>query len=336
MENIAHATLELGQAEREIDVADGQCGPVPPGVSDGDQNAEQWFPVGASRQRVGKQFGMAAGVGQTDSREAPFGSEVAGGWTKPQSQLRPSLEQRSTSGAPWQRLGRQFGMAAGADQADGREAPFGREVADGLARPQPTEGHGNRKTIVLCNDRGIGPDSSRSTGDQVNTSDHTYWFWESVFHTTESGPCPRKHAEAMVTPQARKVRQAEINEYVSHLQNGTFGPALEPNQYAPGPALKAVWVYSRSKKDLGAYKARVVIQGFLMQQGLHYNDVHAPVPAVTTFRVFMLGVAVQGRVLEHWDVKTAFLTTRMDCQIDVTLPEAFNSDEDLQPNARPR
>ena len=33
-------------------------------------------------------------------------------------------------------------------------------------------------------------------------------------------------------------------------------------------------------------------------------------------------------------MKTAFLTTRMDCHIDVTLPEAFNSDEDLQPNAR--
>ena len=59
-----------------------------------------------------------------------------------------------------------------------------------------------------------------------------------------------------------------------------------------------------------------------------------PVPAVTAFRVFMLGVAVQGRRLEHWDVKTAFLTTSMDCQIDVTLPEAFNQEEGLQPDAR--
>ena len=99
-------------------------------------------------------------------------------------------------------------------------------------------------------------------------------------------------------------------------------------------ALKAVWVYSRSKKEPGAFKARLVMQGFLMQQGLHFNDVHAPAPAVTSFRVFMLGVALQGRTLVHWDVKTAFLTTPMDCQVDVTFPEAFNSERGLQPEAR--
>ena len=48
----------------------------------------------------------------------------------------------------------------------------------------------------------------------------------------------------------------------------------------------------------------------------------------------MVGVASKGRNLEHWDVKTAFLTTKMDCDIDVTLPEAFNSDVALQQNAR--
>ena len=170
--------------------------------------------------------------------------------------------------------------------------------------------------------------------EEVSALDHARWFWESIYRTSESGFCPRNHSEAMRLPQAEGVRLAEINEYNSHIQNGTFGPALEPNQFAPGPALKAVWVYSRSKKDTGAFKARVVIQGFLMQQGLHFNDVHAPVPAVTSFRVFMLGVAVQGRTLEHWDVKTAFLTTNMDCQIDVTLPEAFNRELDLQPQAR--
>ena len=89
-----------------------------------------------------------------------------------------------------------------------------------------------------------------------------------------------------------------------------------------------------TKTCAGAFKARLVMQGFLMQQGLHYNDVHAPVPAVTSFRVFMMGVALKGRSLHHWDVKTAFLTTPMDCQVDVTLPEAFNASKDLQPGAR--
>ena len=71
-----------------------------------------------------------------------------------------------------------------------------------------------------------------------------------------------------------------------------------------------------------------------MRQGLHFNDVHASVPAVASFRAFMVEVAFKGRNLQHWDVKTAFLTTKMDCQIDVTLPEAFNSDTSLQQAAR--
>ena len=48
----------------------------------------------------------------------------------------------------------------------------------------------------------------------------------------------------------------------------------------------------------------------------------------------MVTVARFGRRLEHWDVKTAFLTTHMDCVIDVTLPEAFNQDAALQQEAR--
>ena len=71
-----------------------------------------------------------------------------------------------------------------------------------------------------------------------------------------------------------------------------------------------------------------------MRQGLHFNDVHASVPAVASFRAFMVAVARFGRNLEHWDVKTAFLTTNMDCTIDVTLPEAFNQDGALQQGAR--
>ena len=55
---------------------------------------------------------------------------------------------------------------------------------------------------------------------------------------------------------------------------------------------------------------------------------------VTSFRVFMVGVAAQGRILEHWDVKTAFLTTSMDCKIDVSFPEAFNDIKSTQPDAR--
>ena len=222
-------------------------------------------------------------------------------------------------------------------QEGGRGPPFGKGVADadplplaGDQGPPFGKGAAGGDPIVLtcphgqCWNRGtLRQGTSRKRTSEVEKplqaseqrTDYALWFWEDVYQTSEMQPCPRKHSEAMSLPQAQAIRQAELSEFASHVQNGTFGPPLLPDQYSPGPVLKAVWVYSQSKKNPGAFKARVVIQGFLMQQGLHYNDVHAPVPAVTAFRVFMLGVAVQGRRLEHWDVKTAFLTTSMDCQI---------------------
>ena len=108
----------------------------------------------------------------------------------------------------------------------------------------------------------------------------------------------------MALPQAKKVRAAEINEYTSHLQNGTSGTALEPGQ-RPGECSQGVFDATR----------------------FAFQRCSCPVPAVTSFRVFMLGVASQGRSLAHLDVKTAFWTTPMDCQVDVTLPEAFNSEK---------
>ena len=176
-------------------------------------------------------------------------------------------------------------------------------------------------------------EGQREMGTETNL-DQTFWLRECSFAAQGIELCPRSHGEAMLLPHAKKVREAEISEYNSHVVNGTFGPELSERDFASGPPLKAVWVYSKSKKDPDRFKARVVMQGFLMKQGLHFNDVHASVPAVASFRAFMVGVASRGRNLEHWDVKTAFLTTKMDCEIDVTLPEAFNSDEALQQGAR--
>ena len=101
----------------------------------------------------------------------------------------------------------------------------------------------------------------------------------SILSGHENAPSQQRglsyHSEAMLLPYAQKVREAEISEFNSHVVNGTFGPELEEREFASGPPLKAVWVYSKSKKDPDGYKARVVMQGFLMKQGLHFNDVHA-------------------------------------------------------------
>ena len=65
----------------------------------------------------------------------------------------------------------------------------------------------------------------------------------------------------MLLPHAQKVREAEISEFNSHVVNGTFGPGLRDQDFASGPPFKAVWVFCKSKKDPGGFKARVVMQG---------------------------------------------------------------------------
>ena len=131
------------------------------------------------------------------------------------------------------------------------------------------------------------------------TLEHTFWLRECSFASQGLELCPRSHGEAMSSPHARNVHDAEVNEFNSHILNNTFGPPLSEGEFAPGPPLKAVWVYSKSKKDQNGFKARVVMQGFLMKQGWHFNDVHASVPAVASFRAFMIAVAHGGRNLEH-------------------------------------
>ena len=115
----------------------------------------------------------------------------------------------------------------------------------------------------------------RAGGEQglsdSTTLEHTYWLRECSFASQGVELCPRNHGEAMMLPYAQKVREAEISEFNSHVVNGMFGPALREQDFAAGPPLKAVWVYSKSKKDPNGFKARIVMQGFLMKQGLHFN-----------------------------------------------------------------
>ena len=358
----AHGTLRLGDNPRRV------CGQGPSGsttlpgplgqgglvslqASSGGEEPGKRFREGAGRPDP---FGWDGSV----SSAPPFGARTAAGSVASSSISGPLPGMGLTRGPP---------VVSGGAQAVERD-----DVVDvGVRRSQrswkPSQGclegiaHVSREVtqaeleLDVAEQKGEGPSTAPSlhaseelcTGGGTDAdiqgssngyaqagTDHAFWFWDSVFSAAESDFCPKKHAEAMALPQAEKVRVAELSEYASHMQNGTFGPALRPDAFAPGRALKAVWVYSRSKKGPGAFKARLVMQGFLMQQGIHFNDVHAPVPAVTSFRVFMMGVAMQGRSLHHWDVKTAFLTTPMDCQVDVTLPEAFNADKGLQPEAR--
>jgi DNA polymerase zeta len=135
----------------------------------------------------------------------------------------------------------------------------------------------------------------------------------------------------MATPAATEWRGSEVEEFQSHVLNGTFGPACDipKGQYA----VPLDWVYKL--KRCGRYKVRVVIRGYLMRAGLHFNQTFSPTPQARSVRAIMALAAKHGYALTLHDVKTAFLTAELDTVLYVRLPPAFNDDLAPQAQAEP-
>ena len=135
----------------------------------------------------------------------------------------------------------------------------------------------------------------------------------------------------MAAPAATEWRSSEVEEFKSHVLNGTFGPACDipKGQYA----VPLDWVYKLER--CGRYKVRVVIRGYLMRAGLHFNQTFSPTPQARSVRTIMALAAKHGYALTLHDVKTAFLTAELDTVLYVRLPPAFNDNLAHQAQAEP-
>ena len=121
-----------------------------------------------------------------------------------------------------------------------------------------------------------------------------------------------------------------------HLKNGTFGEEWP----GPGPCPKPVpagWVFKI--KHRGApieeqnllpkqFKARVVIRGQFMKEGLDFNDTFAPVAKPMTLRSVLAVATKNGFKLKAGDIETAFLSADMDCEVWVKMPAHWGSGTD--------
>ena len=106
-------------------------------------------------------------------------------------------------------------------------------------------------------------------------------------------------------------------ESASHLAIPSISGVLDPQQWTSAAPIRLSWVFTI--KPSGEYKARIVMLGQHMQEGIHFNDTFAPVPAATVVRLLFAMAASQGLDFTQLDVKTAFLTAPMDIELDVIL-----------------
>ncbi len=119
--------------------------------------------------------------------------------------------------------------------------------------------------------------------------------------------------------------EAMNREKQCHVKNGTFGEEWKGSG-PPPKSIPAGWVFKIKHrgapieaKDLTAkqFKARVVIRGQFMKEGLEYNDTFAPVAKPLTLRAVLAIATKYGCKLKSGDVETA---SDMDCEVWVKMP----------------
>ena len=86
------------------------------------------------------------------------------------------------------------------------------------------------------------------------------------------------------------------------------------------------WVYKLKKDERGAvtkYKARLVAQGFVQQEGIDFDDAFAPVARMESVRVLLALAAQEGWRVHHMDIKLAFLNGDLKEEVYVKQPPGF-------------
>ncbi|GKC08768.1 putative ribonuclease H-like domain-containing protein [Tanacetum coccineum] len=86
------------------------------------------------------------------------------------------------------------------------------------------------------------------------------------------------------------------------------------------------WVYRNKKDERGIVvrnKARLVAQGYTQEEGIHYDEVFAPVARIEAIRLFLAYASFIGLIVYQMDVKSAFLYGTIEEEVYVCQPPSF-------------
>jgi len=85
-------------------------------------------------------------------------------------------------------------------------------------------------------------------------------------------------------------------------------------------AIGLKWVFKLKKNSAGEvikHKARLVVKGYVQQEGIDFDEVFAPVARLDTVHVILALAANQGWQVHHLDVKSAFLNGELEEEVYV-------------------
>nr|GEX49036.1 Gag-Pol polyprotein [Tanacetum cinerariifolium] len=91
-------------------------------------------------------------------------------------------------------------------------------------------------------------------------------------------------------------------------------------------AIGTKWIL-KNKRDARVIvvrnKVRLVAQGHRKEEGIHYDEVFAPVARIEAIRLFLLFASYMGFMVYQMDVKSAFLYGEIKKEVYVTQPKGF-------------
>ena len=125
--------------------------------------------------------------------------------------------------------------------------------------------------------------------------------------------------EAMAGPDREKWIAAMKEHAQSLHELHTFGTPMAKGT-CPKVPIKGRWVLVI--KDDGRYKARWVTQGFRQKEGIDFNvnRCHADVARMASIRTLIALAAVQGAKISALDIRDFYVTTDIDTEMYVQLP----------------
>ncbi|GJW52308.1 putative ribonuclease H-like domain-containing protein [Tanacetum coccineum] len=91
-------------------------------------------------------------------------------------------------------------------------------------------------------------------------------------------------------------------------------------------AIGTKWVYRNKKDKRGIVvrnKARLVTQGYTLEEGIDYDEVFAFVARIETIRLFLAYASFMGFIMYQMDVKSAFLYSNIEEEVYVCQPPGF-------------
>jgi hypothetical protein len=131
--------------------------------------------------------------------------------------------------------------------------------------------------------------------------------------------------EAMAGPDADNWKEAMKVEYDSLMEYGTWEMVdLPPGRKAIGNK----WVFVRKKNPDGtdgAFKARLVAQGFTQIEGVDFFDTFAPVARISSVRIGFALATQFNLEIRQLDIKSAYLNGIMEEEIFMQQPKMFSN-----------